>query len=150
MLDAEGSGKRKHTFADDMESLLYIVQYSALLWQPHAFDKENLTYVVSTLFDWSTFLLGFGLHGGTPKKQNLLRRILTADVNFGSKALEEWLEFMMTFCSPFEDTPEQYKNMWSNPASIDAFWEEFLRTHTLEPDNRVEHTLDTAAHLNSL
>ena len=134
--------KQKHTFADDMESLFYVVQYSAFLWQPHAFNQQHLTVVISRLFDDAA-------HGGVMKRQDLFNRACTRNVNFESKALGEWLESMMIFRSPLKDTPEEDRNKWSDPASIDAFWADFLRTHTLETDNRVVHALDTTEYLNS-
>ena len=55
----------------------------------------------------------------------------------------------MTFRSPAKDTSEAHGNKWSDPGVIDAFWAEFLHTHTLETDNRVVHELDDTMYLNS-
>ena len=51
MLELNVDAPPKHTFKDDMESLLYIVLYCALLYQPHGLTQEELTDIVSEVFD---------------------------------------------------------------------------------------------------
>ena len=149
MIECDDPDAEKHIFADDMESLFYVVQYSAFLWQPHAFDQNRLTMVMSRLFDTFTDGRGWTLHGLIPKRQALIERIYIGGANFESEAVGEWLESMLTFRSALEAGPKDCRNEWSDPASIDAFWADFLRTHTLETNNRVVHELDDTEYLNS-
>ena len=151
MLDDENRDERKHTFLDDMESLLYVVQYCALLWQPHALNEEYLTCAVYDLFDWSLQIPRGNLLGGHPKLDNLQSRSVTGRVNLHSKLLEQWIEAMMVYRLPLPDSSDEVRNKWSDPAAINAFWMDFLQTYgsDLEADNRVEHTLNTDRHLNS-
>ena len=149
MLDCDNPDEEKHTFADDMESLFYVVQYCAFLWQPHAFDQCRLSMVMSRLFDTVSNTDGLGFHGGIQKKQDLIDRTFIGGDNFGSKALGEWLDAILAFRRALARSPAGYRNEWSDPASIDAFWADFLRTHTLETDNRVVHELDDTMYLNS-
>ena len=42
---------RKQTFQDDMESLLYVVLYCALLWLPHEHEEGDLEHAIKMMFE---------------------------------------------------------------------------------------------------
>lgn len=65
--DAEECGK--HTFADDMEALLYVIFYCALFYLPHNLEVQDLTSVNSVFFE-STQMLGDLMSGGDGKLAN--------------------------------------------------------------------------------
>ncbi|KAI0775522.1 hypothetical protein BD413DRAFT_470915 [Trametes elegans] len=136
MLDGR-SLNRKHSFQDDMESLLYVVLYCGLHYLPHNLSKLSLTAMVRALFGKPTDTA----HGGDAKFTNSAFRQCTRRVQFGSAALQEWLTTVMDYHSPPEALREAYADKWSNPDHLDAFWTEFLRTRTLERADRVEHTI---------
>ena len=144
MLDCTIGPDGKHIFLDDMESLLYVVLYSGLMWQPHMLDPKGLTFLIYRLFDYTSNIPGYGLHGGTPKGENLVDRSETRCIGFASSALAEWIDTMLEFRKPERGNSSMYGEEWTNVDAIDAWWTEFLRTYTLESDNRVEHTPDTA------
>ena len=130
----------KHTFADDMESLLYVVLYCALLWQPHNLSRQELTKFVVEFFEESQRVDDVDT-GGSGKSANALSRTYTGSLQLGSKALQEWLITVVNFCWPPQDQ-EEYQDKW-NADHLDTYWATFLQTHTLERDNRVVHTMDT-------
>ena len=128
----------RHIFQDDMESLLYVVLYCALRWQPNNLRGDQLSLIIYELFEEATLASGV-LVGGLGKKSNADYRHYTDRVHYASGNLESWLLKMMHYHAPYLHTPERFKNKWSDPDAIDAFWADFLRTHPdLEPANRVE------------
>ncbi|RDX49876.1 hypothetical protein OH76DRAFT_1482696 [Lentinus brumalis] len=129
----------KQTFRDDMESLLYVVLYCALLWQPHNFPRQELTKIVASFFDGSQ-RVGDVYMGGGAKSANALSRTYTGSMQLGSEALQEWLTTVLNFHWPPQDA-EEYQGKWT-AEHLDTYWAAFLRTHTLERDNRVVHAVD--------
>ena len=137
MLDVHEQKTGKHTFEDDMESLLYVVLYAALLWQPHDFTRAELSRIIKNMFEDAAPLHG-GMHGGGGKSANAMMRAYTRDMHLSSAPLQEWLTTVMDFHKPL--TRSEVINKWT-AEDLDAYWTTFLETHTLEDDNRVVHHL---------
>ncbi|KAL1950100.1 hypothetical protein VTO73DRAFT_5222 [Trametes versicolor] len=129
-----------HTFLDDMESLVHLVLYCALLYLPHAFDKEALLQTFHKYFEHSSGVPPGPTHGGDLKYTTAHDRDLIRAAQFGSASLSEWLTTMLEIqCPPGWNTEGyNYGERWT-PEYIDAFWSEFLRTHILQRDNRAVH-----------
>ncbi|TFK82040.1 hypothetical protein K466DRAFT_444550, partial [Polyporus arcularius HHB13444] len=130
----------KQRFLDDMESLLYVVFYCALMWQPHNLSKQALTVTIASFFDEIFERHRGEMHGGASKLANALHRQYTLTLVFDSAALDDWILTVMDYHAPLPMDGDKYKDKWS-PEQLDAYWAAFLQSYTLEPDNRVEHTL---------
>ena len=142
MMSAAEGHKGKATFQDEMESLLYVVLHSALLWQKHNAPPRHLTNIITELFDRSRDF-GDGVRdGGDGKLANAGKRAYTRTVRFESRDLSEWLNTVMDFHSPPPHLEAEYKDKWTDPEQLDAYWHDFLQTHTLGRDNRADHKLD--------
>ncbi|KAI0635992.1 hypothetical protein C8Q77DRAFT_1053379 [Trametes polyzona] len=128
----------KHTIQDDMESLLYLVLYCALLYLPHNLPMLGLTTLVQEFFRQDA-----GGIGGEAKRLNAVSRRYTRRVRFRSTALQEWLHAVMDYHSPTEDVRERCLGMWT-PEHLDAFWSAFLEMHALERDDRIVNKLSMA------
>ncbi|KAH9912676.1 uncharacterized protein BXZ73DRAFT_107312 [Epithele typhae] len=130
----------RHTFLDDMESMLYVVIYSAFLWQPHDLPRRVLDSCL-LMFNFEFKHPGGYIFGGTCKTYNATGRDYTNGVEFDSLALREWLDAMMAFHAPLHSHGDEFRGKWT-AAHVDKFWTDFLATHALEPSNRAEHVLD--------
>ncbi|RPD62303.1 hypothetical protein L226DRAFT_458441 [Lentinus tigrinus ALCF2SS1-7] len=128
---------RPHTFQDDMESLLYVIIYCGLLWLPHRLDKKKLAMTIGILFEFSDSMTP-GRYGGNGKIMNRRHRIYTNAAAF-SPALQDWLQTVMEFYRPLAHCREEYADRWTNPDYLDRFWDEYLKTHVLDRDDRVVH-----------
>ncbi|RPD54657.1 hypothetical protein L226DRAFT_90085 [Lentinus tigrinus ALCF2SS1-7] len=132
---------RRYTIQDDMESLLYVVFYSALHWLPHNFtDEDGLPEVISAFFKRRTSKSGL-LFGGDAKLRNTMDRFYTSAPTFDSTAFREWLDTAFDYHSPPKGKEVEYADKWSNPDHLDAFWSDFLHTHNLERGDRVTHEI---------
>ncbi len=132
-----------------MESLLYVVFYCALMWQPHNLSKQALTVTISSFFDEIFERHRGEMHGGASKLANALHRQYTLTLVFDSAPLDDWILTVMDYHAPLPMDGDKYKDKWS-PEQLDAYWAAFLQSRTLEPDNRAEHTLDMFNHYGSL
>ncbi len=130
------------TFQDEMESLLYVVLYCALLWQPHGVSFKQLTSTVTELFNSFTEFEAGIKDGGDGKIVNAEHRVYTRSVRFKDQNLSEWLNTVMDYHSPRPHQQVEYKDKWSDPGQLDAYWSNFLQTHTLDRANRADHKLD--------
>ena len=81
---------------DDMESLLYVILYCALLWLPHSLSIDDLSLIVSRIFEFSTTLNGTKV-GGDGKMANAFTRRYTRSVVFKNCAIKKWLDAAMDF-----------------------------------------------------
>ncbi|KAJ8457588.1 hypothetical protein ONZ51_g11440 [Trametes cubensis] len=133
----------KHTIKDDMESLLYVVLYCALLYLPHRFTAKNLTALYDKFFEECQDF-GTTMYGGVGKDANGANRTWTRRVRFGSPALQEWLDTVMNYHSPLAEDGEKYEGMWEVD-KLDTFWSNFLETHELERDNRTVNKISMAS-----
>ena len=140
VLDGIYGSERRLTLQDDMESLLYVVLYCALVWQPHSLPRDTLTQVIHRMFDEYVDIPPGPPFGGQAKLGNAQRRAYTGRVQFESHGLHEWLNTMMNYLSPLQHHGEEFRNKWSDPAFIQTFWADFLAAHSdLEPANRFEN-----------
>ncbi len=138
----------KHTFLDDMESLLYIVLYCALLWQPHDVTPEYLTQTIARMFDLQQFASSVQ-HGGGGKAVNAVHRTFTGLMHLQSPSLQEWLTNVIDYHHPPRELRDEYAGRWS-PEYLDTYWSTFLESHVLERDNRDVHTLDMKEYEDSI
>ncbi|KAI9059508.1 hypothetical protein FKP32DRAFT_1634316 [Trametes sanguinea] len=128
----------RHTFKDGMESLIYVVFYCALFYLSHDLDAETLTKLNKDFFEHRE-VAGDVAFGAKGKVANAHTRHLTGSVRFRSVAFREWLDTVLDYHSPrkgFIGIGE----MWE-PEILDAYWSQFLKTHTLERDDRTVHSL---------
>lgn len=132
----------KATFQDEMESLLYVVLYCALIWQRHKVSMKQLTSTITELFDSFTEFEAGIKDGGDGKIVNAEHRVYTRSARFENQDLSEWLNTVMDFHSPRPHQQVEYKDKWSDPEQLDAYWSNFLQTHTLDRDNRADNKLD--------
>ncbi|PIL30475.1 hypothetical protein GSI_07174 [Ganoderma sinense ZZ0214-1] len=142
MLREDHGQTGKATFQDEMESLLYVVLYCALLWQPHNVSMKQLTSTVTELFDSCTEFEAGIKDGGDGKMVNAMHRVYTRSARFENQDLSEWLNTVMDFHSPRPHQEAEYKDKWSNPEQLDAYWSNFLQTRTLDRNNRADNKLD--------
>ena len=142
MLDAQNAVDGKHSVQDDMESLLYVILYCALLWQPHNLTKDDLRTIVARFFDDCSVGRGGHLQGGDAKLVNSVDRRYTMNIRFRDAALDDWLLEVLNFHSPLPIYGNKYDGKWSDPTHLDTFWAEFLNSRSLERTNRHDHLID--------
>ena len=134
----------RQSFQDDMESLLYVVLYSALLYQPHNLSQAALSIMLREMFDDTptgpnnTFVRGGG------KIRNAISRAYTGNIKFGSTALQQWLETVMDLHQPPKLQGRENQSSWCDAQQLDMFWSTFLAQWVLPTDNRVVHDLHIA------
>ena len=126
----------KHTLQDDMESLIYVVLYCALLYLPHNLSDQELAQKIWLLFE-DTELMEGRLIGGLGKLDNMASQIHTKSVEFNT-SLKEWLNSMMKFCRP-RHVPKGTEDPCTEVQLLDKFWADFLEKHTLETNDRRPH-----------
>ncbi|KAH9932692.1 uncharacterized protein BXZ73DRAFT_46678 [Epithele typhae] len=141
ILDWAEPDEERHRFQDDMESLLWVVLYGALMWQPHNYSDDTLRDVMRDFFDSRIWLpLMKTYRGGVAKNLHALNRGALPDLRFDSGSLQQWFSMMMAYLSPLPTHAKKPKDKWTDHGFIHQFWTEFLDTPTLETANRVEHT----------
>ena len=128
------TGHERQTIEDDMESLLDVVLYCALLWLPHNLPDDEVSETYTRFFEFSTIHSGAAV-GGDAKAANAYNRRYTRDIVFDCTAVKTWLDTVMDFCSP-RDPSEKGKWM---PSHVDTFWSNFLDTEVLDCHGRVAH-----------
>ncbi|KAL1939417.1 hypothetical protein VTO73DRAFT_9973 [Trametes versicolor] len=127
-----------HTFADDMESLLWVVHYCSLLYLPHNLTPEGTQSLIRELYDKSVFLRGH-MRGGFSKIANRVDRRMTRHIVFTNPDLQKWLDDVMDLHGPKGLFDEAAERLWKDPENLDTLWREFLATHTLARDDRIEN-----------
>ena len=129
----------KQTIQDDIESLLYVVLYCALLWLPHTLPQAQLKETIWEIFEratWSSFDKAF--IGGEGKFANAVTRAFTKKANF-PPALHEWLDTVMDHHVPVDfSDPSRDTTPWSTD-QLEAFWADLLQRHTLPSNDRNSH-----------
>ncbi|KAI0745673.1 hypothetical protein C8Q76DRAFT_764828 [Earliella scabrosa] len=146
MLTGRAVTSGRHTIKDDMESLLYVILYCALLCLPHSLSIDDLSLVVSRIFEFSTTLNGTKV-GGDGKMANAFTRRYTRSVVFKNSAIKKWLDAVMDFHTRVEidddDSQDEEDLAKWDPALLDGFWSDFLKHHTLERADRVSNEVHT-------
>lgn len=127
-----------HTFADDMESLLWVVHYCSLLYLPHNLTPEGTQSIIRELYDKSVFLRGH-MRGGFSKIANRVDRRMTRHIVFTNPDLQKWLDDVMDLHGPKGLFDEAAERLWKDSENLDTLWREFLATHTLARDDRIEN-----------
>lgn len=81
----------RHTFGDDMESMIYVVLYCAILWlpfkEPEAWDVRH----VLNMFDFFTPWQDGVARGGVLKTLNLRNRSYTGKLQWTTPTIQKWL-----------------------------------------------------------
>ncbi|TFK87463.1 hypothetical protein K466DRAFT_662999 [Polyporus arcularius HHB13444] len=125
------------TIQDDLESLLYVILYCALLWLPHKLPKKDLYVVIRNIFDFSVTLNGVKC-GGDYKLSNAMVRLYTGPIVWQSGVVKRWLNSFMSYHSPLPGEVDS-KSRWTDLDYLDTFWSNFLQTESLETDDRVDN-----------
>ncbi len=145
-LDSSGT-KHKHTFQDDMESLLYVVLYCSFLWLPHKLTAKQLVSTMEMLFEYRR-PMDIGYAGGAGKAANRLTRTFTGPAEF-DPPLQEWVDSLLELHWPLAHSSKRgnidytilgipISESWTSE-NMDSFWTEFLKTHALPRDDRIVH-----------
>ena len=75
----------KQTLADDLESLLYVVLYCALLWLPHELSQDDVQTTMEQVFEFARWHPGKkALVGGDGKVGLALSRRHIRHANFSA------------------------------------------------------------------
>ncbi|OBZ71030.1 hypothetical protein A0H81_09156 [Grifola frondosa] len=136
-----------HSLSDDMESLLYVVLYCSLRWLPHDEDEKSLGAHLHALFDYSEFLVG-RLLGGNGKYLFLSTRRYLEHITFAHPPIKEWLDTVAEYrCVRDSFNVSAIPQKVVHPKHLDAFWAEFLASHTLEAKDRIERVLPASSSL---
>ncbi|KAI9059513.1 hypothetical protein FKP32DRAFT_1579780 [Trametes sanguinea] len=128
----------KHVFKDDMEALIYVVLYCALLYLPHDLDPIDLTSFHKEFFE-DHHMAGDVELGAKGKVANAMARHMTRPIHFGSAAFKEWLDTILDYHTPNRRCLG-IGEMWQ-PEILDTYWSRFLETHALENNDRTVHRL---------
>ncbi|KAJ3006895.1 hypothetical protein NUW54_g3757 [Trametes sanguinea] len=89
----------KHVFKDDMEALIYVLLYCALLYLPHGIDAIDLTSFHKEFFE-DRHVAGDLELGAKGKVANAVARHMTRPIQFGSAAFKEWLDTILNYHTP--------------------------------------------------
>ncbi|KAI0775525.1 hypothetical protein BD413DRAFT_529072 [Trametes elegans] len=143
MIIATGA-KKTHDIHDDMESLLYVVFYCALLRLPQcSFSSGTLRTTLEGFFDQCQVSETSGTYrGGDGKAMNMQCRTFTDAVTWRCPALGFWLETMFDFLCPTRETPIERRDKWT-PHDVNAYWNTFLFSNSLPESDAVNNILNS-------
>lgn len=139
-----------YTLQHDMESILYVVLYCALLWCPHNAPGHLLRNILSGMFDVFEITHDGHPRGGGGKLQNMRHRMWTDDLEWTSNGMQTWLTEVMDLHHPVRADPANHLSlemsqteispMWT-PDALDRLWQNVLQTHkaTLSYKDRLNH-----------
>ncbi|KAI0643111.1 hypothetical protein C8Q79DRAFT_207559 [Trametes meyenii] len=131
----------RHTILDDMDSLVHVITYCALLFLPHKLNPEGLAgSVISACFQHSVENHPGARHGGSEKLGNILSRYLLTKAGFQSELLVEWLNSVLDLEMPAFGQFDKFGDKFT-PDEFDNYWTTFLRTHSLPNNDRVVNRL---------
>ncbi|KAI0755194.1 hypothetical protein C8Q80DRAFT_417160 [Daedaleopsis nitida] len=108
----------------DMESILYVVFYCALLWTPHRITGPFLRHILWRVFDECSLIEGLPV-GGAGKLENMKSRQYSSGADWKCKLMEHWLAVVMDYLHPIATTPKDRRLKWT-PKHLDEFWSGFL------------------------
>ncbi|RDX44317.1 hypothetical protein OH76DRAFT_1409174 [Lentinus brumalis] len=128
---------QKHTLQDDMESLLYVILYSGILWLPNDLPQFLVSKIIFEFFEYMTLVDNIP-QGSMAKIANSTSRATTAKFRFSSAAFQDWLNTVVDYQS---DMVRYRGERWNTPEHLDRFWSTFLQTRELERDDRVVRTI---------
>lgn len=137
----------QHCIQDDMESIFYVVIYSAMRWLRHTCELPGtLSDIMRGFFDYE----GIQFHpdrkakGGLPKMGNLMDASFTSEFCFNSP-LDDWIEHVRSInravlpivchLALTDDDKEKLK-LWQ-PEILGAYWTTFLNETSLPTHDRV-------------
>ncbi|TBU44439.1 hypothetical protein BD309DRAFT_958321 [Dichomitus squalens] len=129
----------KQTLADDLESLVYVVLYCALLWLPHDLSQDDLQAAMKGIFElsrWHPVRKAFV--GGDGKIGLALQHDYIKHANFPAP-FQRWLDSVLDHMIPVgggHSGPRRDTSQWSAD-QLDTFWADILQTETLEQNDRV-------------
>ncbi|KAI0364213.1 hypothetical protein BV20DRAFT_956708 [Pilatotrama ljubarskyi] len=132
--------EQPHVFEDDMESLVYVVLYCALLHLPHNLSPKPLESIMHQLFDSSVFFDG-ELRGGASKAMNRGTRALTRRIKFTNLDFQKWLDDVLNLHGPPGHLLSELEHRWQDPNNLDALWKDFLADHTLALQDRIDNVV---------
>ncbi|KAI0366934.1 hypothetical protein BV20DRAFT_618342 [Pilatotrama ljubarskyi] len=127
-----------HTIQDDMESLLYVVVYCALLHLKHGLSPGDLRKTLNVLFD-QRHTLDRGDEGGGGKMENLTRRAWTRRANWTSKDVAVWFDTMYDYLATHVIAKLPTPLCKWTVEEIDRHWSAFLALNTLPANDRVDN-----------
>lgn len=129
----------KQTLRDDIESLLYVVLYCALLWLPHELSREKLRATITAIFEFSEWSpLAKALTAGDGKLDNAMTCYGTGAANF-NPPLQKWLDTVMDHHVPVPANDFRKSSPQWSVDQLEALWADFLQTKTLKSDDRITH-----------
>ncbi len=95
---AKGHTPKPYGVKYDMESLLYVVLYDAILYLRHNQDAYVVRRTISHIFDFQGSESGEPM-GGVGKEHNVTQTRYTRDYHWNS-VLDNWLDTMMNYMFP--------------------------------------------------
>ncbi|RPD54652.1 hypothetical protein L227DRAFT_343624 [Lentinus tigrinus ALCF2SS1-6] len=131
----------EHTIRDDMESMIYVVLYCALLWTPHKLSPEELANTMMFFDAYDT--LENVPTGGDPKSMNLRTRRHTDRLTdkWAVPQTGIWVNIMLDYVHPAAKiTPPRRFNK-SQPKYVEPWLSKFLKKHgaALPRNDRFDH-----------
>ncbi|KAI9067355.1 hypothetical protein FKP32DRAFT_278309 [Trametes sanguinea] len=124
-----------HTVEHDMESMLYVVLYCALLrlkLSIVASSEDSPTFMLlhtfNTIFDNCTEG-PLGKEGGHGKLGNMENRRYTEYLRWDCGAVKVWIDAVYHSWSPVPEDPKDTPSFSWTPEGLGQFWQEFLNTH---------------------
>ncbi|KAI0770202.1 hypothetical protein C8Q74DRAFT_881282 [Fomes fomentarius] len=130
---AKGHTPKPYGVKYDMESLLYVVLYDAILYLRHNQDAYIVRRTISHMFDFQGSESGEPM-GGVGKEHNMTERRYTRDYRWNS-VLDNWLNTMMNYMFPLREFGGQMDGIerWT-PENVNAFWSKLLEGPVVDGD----------------
>ena len=157
--------EHRQTLEDDMESLLYVIIHCGLLWLPHDLTDAELDATIAMFFTSRNVSLS---DTAAIRREAKERGIRPIEIGCG---LKDWLFGLLDHFAGFElsdgegedegedvqqpagaagdGAPSGEPQQEWNIENLEKFWEEFLRTHTLDKADRVVHNHPRATGIGS-
>ncbi len=135
-----------HTAQDDMESLLYVVLYSSLLWIPHnrTGNHKMLNTTIKQMFDAFNDL-GPMLKGGDAKSANATSGTWMSGFKWHTQPLNEWIREVCDLHRQYVSVAsERPHHRWTLDA-LETTWSQFLDKYAeILPSGDREYMLPVA------
>lgn len=136
-----------HTLQDDMESLVYVVLYTALHHLPHNLNPDQLAQFIKDFFD-ASYQWGSQLLGGGAKQANIADRHMTKRVKFEDANFQRWLDTVLDMHMSMEEAvrDEEVTDMWTDTRHLDSFGGSSWRTSLWTPQTGSTTSFRSAAY----